>query len=170
MQAVIETSTRRVVFLLPDHAPLKISEFGLTGAIRAVDILPETHQIETASENPDFVGGVWKYDGAWDYLSAEIGAAWEARRAAEAAAAAKALVPAVVSMRQARLALLGAGKLADVNAAIDALPEPDRSAALIEWEYSTEVRRDYGFVVALGQQLGLTDEQLDAMFVTAATL
>lgn len=79
-------------------------------------------------------------------------------------------VPASVTMRQARLALLGAGKLAAVAAALDSLPEPARSAATIEWEYSNEVLRHNGFVAALGPALGFTEPQLDALFIRAATL
>ena len=79
-------------------------------------------------------------------------------------------VPAEVTMRQARLALLGAGKLALVDAAIDALPQPQRSAARIEWEYSSAVQRHNGFVEALGPALGMTPEQIDALFVAAARL
>ena len=79
-------------------------------------------------------------------------------------------VPSEVTMRQARLALLGAGKLALVDAAIDALPQPQRSAARIEWEYSSAVQRHNGFVAALGPALGMTPEQIDALFVAAARL
>lgn len=79
-------------------------------------------------------------------------------------------IPTRVSMRQARLALLGAGKLADVDAAIDAMPEPQKSAARIEWEYAAEVRRDNAFVAGLAPALGMTDAQVDALFVAAATL
>lgn len=79
-------------------------------------------------------------------------------------------IPQSVTMRQARLALLGAGLLAQVDTAIDALPEPDRTAARIEWEYSQEVRRDKPFVQMLAPALGLDDEALDALFVHAATL
>ena len=75
-------------------------------------------------------------------------------------------VPAVVSMRQARLALLAAGLLDDVEAAIAAGPQ----AARIEWEYATEVQRDYGLVLQLAPVLGLTDRQLDDLFVAAARL
>ena len=81
-----------------------------------------------------------------------------------------AVVPQVVTMRQARLALLGAGLLAQVDAAIDALPEPQKSAARIEWDYSSEVHRNHPFVQQLGHALGLNDEQLDALFTQAATL
>lgn len=81
-----------------------------------------------------------------------------------------ALVPASVTMRQARLALLGAGKLSMVNAAIAAMPEPQKSAARIEWEYSGEVQRHNGFVSALGPALGLSPEQIDELFMAAAKL
>ena len=80
------------------------------------------------------------------------------------------LVPRAVTMRQARLALLGAGKLADVDAAINGMSEPTRSAARIEWEYSGEVQRHNGFVAALGPALGLTEAQIDALFTAAAKL
>lgn len=79
-------------------------------------------------------------------------------------------VPERVTMRQARLALLGAGLLSSVNAAIDSLPEPAKSAALIEWEYSSEVWRNRPFVQQLGGALGLSSAQLDALFIQAATL
>lgn len=79
-------------------------------------------------------------------------------------------VPSSVSMRQARLALLAAGHLASVEAAIDAMSEPARSAARIEWDYSNEVQRHNGLVSALGPSLGLTDEQIDALFRVAAGL
>ena len=79
-------------------------------------------------------------------------------------------VPAEVTMRQARLALHAAGKLSAVNAAIAALPDPPKTAALIEWEYSSTVRRDSQFVALLGPALGLDTAGLDALFVAAAKL
>lgn len=79
-------------------------------------------------------------------------------------------VPASVTMRQARLALLGAGLLDDVEAAIAALPSPQKEAARIEWEYSQEVQRHNGFVSVLAPMLGMTAEQTDALFIGAATL
>ena len=79
-------------------------------------------------------------------------------------------IPQVVSMRQARLALLVAGLLAAVNTAIAAMPGAAGEAARIEWEYSGEVHRDKALIQALAPVLGLTDAQLDALFVTAAAL
>ena len=79
-------------------------------------------------------------------------------------------VPQSVTMRQARLALLGAGLLDDVEAAIAALPSPQKEAAKIEWEYSQEVQRHNGFVSVLAPMLGMTAEQTDALFIGAAQL
>ena len=79
-------------------------------------------------------------------------------------------VPAEVTMRQARLALHAAGKLFAVNAAINALPDPPKTAVLIEWEYSNSVRRDSQFVALLGPALGLDAAGLDALFVAASKL
>lgn len=79
-------------------------------------------------------------------------------------------VPSRITMRQARLALLQSGLLASVDAAIAGLPEPDKSAAQIEWEYASEVQRNAGLVPAMAQALGMTDAQLDELFVLASTL
>lgn len=75
-----------------------------------------------------------------------------------------------VTMRQARLALLGADLLSTVNAAIAAMTGTQGEAARIEWEYSQEVQRDRGLVAALGTSLGLTEAQLDALFETASKI
>ena len=75
-------------------------------------------------------------------------------------------IPQSVSMRQARLALLGAGLLDLVEAAIAAAGP----AAKIEWDYATEVQPSAGLVPTMATALGLTDAQIDALFVTAATL
>lgn len=79
-------------------------------------------------------------------------------------------VPAAVTMRQARLALLAAGLYASVDAAIDSLPSPQKEEARIEWEYATEVQRSSGLVPMMGAALGLDDAGLDALFVAAAAL
>lgn len=79
-------------------------------------------------------------------------------------------VPQSVTMRQARLALLGAGLLGQIDATIASLPSPQKEAAQIEWEYSQEVQRRNGFVDQLAPLLGLTDEQVDQLFIQAATL
>lgn len=80
-------------------------------------------------------------------------------------------VPQTVPMRQARLALLAAGLLDDVDAAIAAIPdEMQRRAAQIEWEFASDVVRDSSLVALLGQALGLDDAGLDGLFIEAGNL
>ena len=79
-------------------------------------------------------------------------------------------VPASVTMRQARLALLQAGHLAAVTAALAATPGMAGEAARIEWEYASTLERDSVLVQAFAAQLGLSGAALDALFTTAASL
>ena len=95
---------------------------------------------------------------------------WIDGSAIHVVSASAAPVPDEVTMRQARLALHAAGKLVAVDAAINALPDPPKTAALIEWEYSNAVRRDSQFVALLGPTLGLDAAGLDALFVAASKL
>jgi len=78
--------------------------------------------------------------------------------------------PTEVTMRQARLALLGAGHLSAVEAAINALAEPAKTVARIEWDYSNTLQRANPLVAQLATALGLTSEQVDALFTAAAAL
>ena len=75
-----------------------------------------------------------------------------------------------VTMRQARLALLSIGLLDQVEPAIDAMDEPARTIAKIEWDYSSEVHRDKPFVNSLGEILGLDSDAIDQLFITAAAI
>ena len=115
----------------------------------------------------------WGADGAVEFGEAMTPpqiAAVEAVFAAHAAAPDSPNVPQSVTMRQARLALLGAGKLVAVNTAVANMTGAAGEAARIEWEYSGEVHRDKALVQALAPVLGLNDAQLDALFINAAAL
>jgi len=79
-------------------------------------------------------------------------------------------IPTIVTMRQARLALLGAGVLDTTDAAIAAMPGIEGQAARIEWEYAHEIRRDSPIVAAMSAMLGLDDAALDGLFLQASTL
>jgi hypothetical protein len=74
------------------------------------------------------------------------------------------VVPETVTPRQARLVLLNAGLLEQVEASFDEMSH----AAWIEWNYALEVRRDSPLIAALAPALGLTAEQIDALFIEAA--
>lgn len=153
--------------LLADHPntsfalpldPSDLADFGVHAV--AETPAPEAPIEQTVLEAaPQLVDGVWTQQWAVTDATPEQVAE---RRAA--------LVPRAVTMRQARLALHAAGQLAAVEAAINALSEPARTAARIEWDYSGEVQRHHGLVAALAPALGLSDEQVDALFIGAGAL
>lgn len=80
-------------------------------------------------------------------------------------------IPFAVTPRQIRLALLGAGiSISTIENAIDSLPEPNKSAARITWEYSVEFQRSNPLIQSMSPMLGLTSEQVDQLFIIASTL
>lgn len=80
------------------------------------------------------------------------------------------VIPQSVTMRQARLALHAAGLLSGVDAAIAAMTEPDKTAAQITWEFAATVDRGFGMVPQLAAALGMTETQIDDLFIAAAQL
>lgn len=75
-------------------------------------------------------------------------------------------VPQAVTPRQARLALLAAGLLDDVNAAVAAAGPQ----AQIDWDYALEIRRDNALIASMAGQLNLSSKQIDDLFRAAAVL
>ena len=97
-------------------------------------------------------------------LGVYVQADWETMRDDEMRA--RNPVPQQVTMRQARLALLSAGLLDDVEAVISAAGR----AAQLEWEYAAVVDRSNLAVAAMQQQKVLADAQIDDLFREAAKL
>lgn len=77
------------------------------------------------------------------------------------------VVPQAVTRRQAKQALFLAGRLADVEAALNALPSPDKEIALIYWEEAGTFDRNHPLIEQIGAALGL---DVDALFITAEAL
>lgn len=113
-----------------------------------------TTEVPPPDFDPVAAGCFWR-DGRWEVEDAKPPVA---------------PVPEVVTMRQARLALLGAGLLAQVNTAVANMPGAEGDAARIEWEYAQEVRRDSPLVAALSAAFGWTSAQLDDLFTEGAKL
>jgi len=83
---------------------------------------------------------------------------------------APAVVPSSCTRRQGRLALLNAGKLDAVEAAIEAISDPTaKRQAQIEYEADTWERSN-PFLQSMWATLGGTSEELDALFTLAVTL
>lgn len=102
-----------------------------------------------------------KVDGV---LGVYLQADWETMREDEMRA--RNPVPQQVTMRQARLALLNAGLLDDVELVIAAAGREAQQ----EWEYAAVVDRSNPAVAAVQQQKALTDAQIDDLFREAAKL
>ena len=77
----------------------------------------------------------------------------------------KATVPTKITPRQLRLALLQATLLDEVEAMVAS----DRAMG-IWWEYSLDIERDNEYIVNAGTTLGLTERQVDEMFILGGTL
>lgn len=81
------------------------------------------------------------------------------------------IVPDKVTPRQIRQGLILKGvSLAQIDAILDSLPEPQKSLAKVEWEFSTEVQRGNPMVNQVGAVLGWTQDQLDDLFIFGAKL
>lgn len=74
-------------------------------------------------------------------------------------------VPEKVAMVDFRIALYNAGLEATVAAYHAGLVNPEKSRVKIHWEYELELRRYKG----VSQDLGLTQEQIDDLFIAAGT-
>lgn len=75
-----------------------------------------------------------------------------------------------ITARQLRLWLHGAGLLEQIPTLIAALPEPQRTTAQIEWEFSSDYQRDHPLVIQLGAALGMTSADMDLAWKQAAGL
>lgn len=107
-------------------------------------------------DTPQCVAGEWVQTWAVAAIPPEeVAARLQARRAGM-----------TCTPRQARLALQQAGLLAAVTAWIAAADEATR----IEWEFATEIRRDWPPIATCASALGLADTDLDGLFALAETL
>lgn len=80
-------------------------------------------------------------------------------------------VPGSVTRRQAREALLDIGLLDDVEMMINDMPDAiERKRAEIYWLDSAVFERNHPLIVQIGSALGLTDAEIDELFITAAAL
>ena len=83
----------------------------------------------------------------------------------------KILIPESITKRQAKQQLLLDGKLSQVQEVIDSIPdETERMMAQLYWDDSTEFERNHPTLVELGAALGLTEAELDMMFINASKL
>ena len=67
--------------------------------------------------------------------------------------------------------LVVAGLYAAIRLPIDAIPDAtERKKAQVEWEYAQEVERGWPTLQALTAAMGMTEAQVDELFVLAGSL
>ena len=76
------------------------------------------------------------------------------------------VIPTIISMKQARLALLGVGLLDTISAGISSMSRTDQ----IEWEFAATVDRASPLVQTLAAAFNLDSAALDTLFLSASTL
>lgn len=111
-------------------------------------------------------GEVYAYeaDGSQDELiQADFVALSDENLAAIVSAPTK---PMVVTRRQALLALLAAGKLDQIELLIQSAPR----AVQIAWEAAGTFERNNPLIATMAPQLGLTEADVDGLFIEAAQL
>jgi hypothetical protein len=87
------------------------------------------------------------------------------------AEATRRIVPVSVAMWQARAMLIENDLLSVVLAAIDSIEdEKEKAKAHAKFEYSSTMLREDPLVSAIMRTMGKTDEEIDALFVAAASL
>ena len=83
----------------------------------------------------------------------------------------KILIPESITKRQAKQQLLLDGKLSQMQEVIDSISdETERMMAQLYWEDNIEFERSHPTLVELGTALGLTEAELDMMFINASKL
>ena len=76
-------------------------------------------------------------------------------------------VPAEIQMWQARAILSRVGLLQQVNQAVTAAANPEIEIA---WGYAPNVVRNSGFVLAMATSLGLSETQIDGLFIEGSKI
>jgi len=109
--------------------------------------------------------------GGDQWIESETDEHREAREEAEATAERERLDAMAVTRRQAKQALLMSGLLANVQPAIDDITDDtERGMVQIFWDDSTTFERNNPQLIALGEALELSDQQIDDLFIQASEL
>lgn len=81
----------------------------------------------------------------------------------------KSRIPQSITKRQARQELIEAGLIGAVEAAIDAIQDPTQKALMFSWWNDSQTYdRDNPELITMAASIGLTEEQLDSMFLSAS--
>lgn len=79
--------------------------------------------------------------------------------------------PSSCTPRQFRLALINSNiSIQTIESMLNSIQDPiEREIALVEWEYSLEIKRDHPLISSFASQLDITQYELDEIFTLANT-
>lgn len=80
------------------------------------------------------------------------------------------VVPQVVPMLNAKLAMIEAGWMTAVTAYLVAIPGKDGELARTFFEEALTMRRDHPLVLGISSAIGKTEAQVDALFIVAGAM
>ncbi|PHS70699.1 MAG: hypothetical protein COB23_03230 [Methylophaga sp.] len=80
------------------------------------------------------------------------------------------VIPTIVTRRQAKRALFDNGHLSLVIAALEALPEPAQTKAMIDWSDAGTFQRSNAIVQQMAAVLSMDESELDALFIQASLI
>lgn len=80
------------------------------------------------------------------------------------------IVPQAVSLAQGKAILALRGLLTEAQSFIDEMEEPQKTLANIAFNDTNEWHRDSEFLQQFAQHIGLSEEDLDDLFITAAKI
>jgi len=101
------------------------------------------------------------------YFNFETRTFYEGATQEEINEANKVIVPIEVQLWRIRTVLKLMQLESQIESAIDAMPEPSKTAATYIWKFGTTVERSSQTVLLLQSVLQLTDEQVDDLFIQA---
>lgn len=136
-----------------------LAEWGVYPVIRTEAQYDPASQ-DVTLDGCELIDGIWYYKWLVNDLSQE-----------QITANYRKLIPTAITMRQARLILLQNSLLDNIGPAIAAITDLTmRRSAEIEWEFSNEVQRDNLLIAQLSAALGLSETDLDNLFIAGSKL
>lgn len=140
-------------------------------------------EIEYEQNNPDYIRieePLAEFLECYEFTGTDIvlKSDWETVKASIEAELANAtvndtglVVPNSITIRQAREQLIRDGLFSSVDTAIHSITDAtERAITQNYWEYSEVFERRSPILIGLGTAIGLTEEQLDEMFIAASKL
>ena len=131
--------------LINDNQIKKIEDMDESDAMAQISAFQQIICIDDISPEPQ-VGWIFNNGDMYEYLPA-------------------------LSPRQMRIALILSGvMLTDIDSALNTLPEPTRSMAMVAWEYAISFERRDPLVASVAAPLGWDSSQVDALWRLGGTL